>query len=197
MQIEQVSDNQLVRYLKLKNSDAFEELVRRYSPRVFSLVYRMTQNSQDSEEAMQDTFINVYRKVRNFEGKSSLSSWIYRIAVNSALMKLRKRRSDKHCLLEDRIPDYKNCNLLSDHSYKLQGENLAKEIERAIMALPLDYRNILVLREIDGLSTKEVSEILDLSSATIKSRLHRARLILRDYLKEYLSSQAFSANQAA
>ena len=175
-------DKQIVKLLQSGDAIAFDETVKRFSARVFSLSYRLTKSLEDSEEVLQDTFVSVFRKIKNFESKSSLSSWIYRITVNTALMKLRKRRSDRHCLLEDKLPDYKNSVLLKDESYKTAGSSLGRKIENAVLNLPEEYRAILILRDIDGLSTKEVSEILDLSHATIKSRLHRARLILRDDL---------------
>jgi RNA polymerase sigma-70 factor (ECF subfamily) len=178
-----LDDKQIVKLLQAGNEVVFDQTVKRFSARVFSLSYRLTKSLEDSEEVLQDTFVSVYRKIRNFEGKSSLSSWIYRITVNTALMKLRKRKSDRHCSLEDKFPDYRNSLMLKDESYKLAGLKIGNEIEKAILSLPQEYRAILVLRDIDGLSTNEVCEILDLSPATIKSRLHRARLILRDQLK--------------
>jgi RNA polymerase sigma-70 factor (ECF subfamily) len=185
------TDTELVKLLKRGSTAAFEEVVRRYSARVYSMGYRMTRNTQDTEEVLQDTFVTVFRKINAFQGKSSLSSWIYRVSVNTALMKLRKRRSDKSSLLEDAIPNYRDSEAFSDNTFQQTTSNfsLREKIQSAILELPLEYRAVFVLRDIDGLSTKEVCKILQVTGPAVKSRLHRARLVLRRQLKEAYSGE--------
>jgi RNA polymerase sigma-70 factor, ECF subfamily len=185
------SDQALVKKLKAGNVAAFEEVVRLYSARVYSMSYRFTRNAQDTEEVLQDTFVTVFRKVGEFQEKSSLSSWIYRITVNTALMKLRKRRSERSCLLEDVIPDYRDSSALSDSSFQRSSSNFSarEKIQSAILELPQEYRAVFVLRDIDGLSTKEVCRILQITAPAVKSRLHRARLVLRRQLREIYSAE--------
>lgn len=186
-----ITENELVRLLQRGSSIAFEEVVRRYSARVYSMGYRLTRNAQDSEEILQDTFVTVFRKIKNFEGKSSLSSWIYRVSVNTALMKLRKRKSERSVLLEDSIPNFKDSLALSDVSFQRSSGSITtrERIEKAILNLPDEYRAVFVLRDIDGLTTKEVCKILQLTAPAIKSRLHRARLVLRRQLLDIYSGE--------
>lgn len=186
-----ISDVELVELLKNGDIAAFEEVVRRYSARVYSMGHRMTRNTQDTEEVLQDTFVTVFRKINAFEGKSSLSSWIYRVSVNTALMKLRKRRSDRSSLLEDTIPNFRDSEAFADNSFKQENSNssLREKIQTAILELPFEYRAVFVLRDIDGLSTKEVCKILQVTGPAVKSRLHRARLVLRRQLSEVYASE--------
>lgn len=185
------SEIALIKKLQAGNIAAFEEVVRTYSARVYSMSYRFTRNAQDTEEVLQDTFVTVFRKIGEFQGKSSLSSWIYRITVNTALMKLRKRRSDRLSLLEDTIPNYKDSEALSDLSFHSQSANITarERIQAAILDLPQEYRSVFVLRDIDGLSTKEVCKILQVTAPAVKSRLHRARLVLRRQLRDIYSNE--------
>lgn len=185
------SETDLVKLLKRGDIEAFEEVIRRYSARVYSMSYRLTRNTQDTEEVLQDTFVTVFRKISAFEGKSSLSSWIYRVTVNTALMKLRKRRSDRLALIEDTIPNYRDSEMLSDTSFQRASSSISlrDKIQKAILDLPEEYRAVFVLRDIDGLSTKEVCKILQVTAPAVKSRLHRARLVLRKQLKEAYSGE--------
>ena len=191
MEPEKYSEIQIVKLLQQGNIAAFEEVIRRYSARVYSMSYRLTRNTQDTEEVLQDTFVTVFRKISAFEGKSSLSSWIYRVTVNTALMKLRKRRSDRLALIEDTIPNYRDSLALADSSFQSASVNLSlrDKIQTAILELPEEYRAVFVLRDIDGLSTKEVCKILQVTAPAVKSRLHRARLVLRRQLKEVYSGE--------
>jgi len=178
------SDVELVAEFKAGNGASFEELVNRYSSKAFSLASRLTRNREDAEEVLQDVFVTVYRKIDGFEGKSSFSSWLYRITVNSALMKLRRRKRDKTTSIEEVLPQLQNSPHLrtSEHA---EGDaatlraQLNAALEDAIRKLPDDYRPVFVLRDIDGLTSREVSKILQLTVPAVKSRLHRSRLMLR------------------
>lgn len=163
---------------------AFEELMRRYSGKVFSLASRLTRNSEDAEEVLQDVFATVFRKLGEFQGKSTFSSWLYRVTVNSCLMKLRKRRQDKSVPIDEVIPDYQDSALFRTDEMLQADEithrqRLSVAIEHAIAKLPADYRPVFVLRDIDGLTSRQVSKMLKLSIPAVKSRLHRSRLLLR------------------
>ena len=182
--VENKSDVELVRLMRGGRQDAFQEMIDRYSGKVFSLASRLTRNPQDAEEVLQDVFVTVHRKIRGFEGKSSFSSWLYRVTVNAALMKLRKNRQEQSLSVEDVLPQFQNSLLLTSNprnegEYAALRAQLVAALESAIRRLPPDYRGVFVLRDIDGLTSREVSKIMDLSIPAVKSRLHRSRLILR------------------
>jgi RNA polymerase sigma-70 factor (ECF subfamily) len=178
------TDAELVVSAKRGNGEAFELLMQRYVNKVGGLATRLTRNPEDAEEVLQDVFTTVFRKIRAFQGKSSFSSWLYRITVNAALMKLRKRRNDRHVLLEDVVPDYHNTVILrtseiAEGDALTERQRLLHALEDAIRRLPDDYRPVFVLRDIDGLTSTQVGKMLRLSVPAVKSRLHRSRLMIR------------------
>ncbi len=182
--LEKKNDQELIQEFKKGNKDSFEELVSRYSNKAFSLATRLTRNQQDAEEVLQDVFVTVYRKIAGFEGKSSFSSWLYRVTVNAALMKLRKRRQDHSMSIEDILPQlrdsvaFKSPDHLDVDTVALKHQ-LTTALEDAIQTLPDEYRPVFILRDVDGLTSKEVSKILSISVPAVKSRLHRSRMMLR------------------
>ncbi|HQH27780.1 MAG TPA: sigma-70 family RNA polymerase sigma factor, partial [Oligoflexia bacterium] len=143
------------------------------------------------EEVLQDVFITVYRKIDGFEGKAKFSSWLYRITVNAAFMKLRKRKQDQTISLDDMLPHLHNKAVAQHQAFGARSDTMAMNneirdaLESAVSRLPDDYRAVFVLRDIDGLSNKEVGEILGLSIPAVKSRLHRSRLMLRRRLRRF------------
>ncbi len=174
-----------------------EALIAQYQARVFGLALRLTGNRQDAEEVLQDIFWSVLKNIHSFRGESMLSTWIYRIAANTALMKVRKQPKSEHIPLEEELgpamtedgriaePVVDWTRLPSD---ELERKELARRLERAIAQLPPDYRAVFVLRDIEGLSAEEASEVLNLSVPSLKSRLHRARLFLRKQLADYVTA---------
>lgn len=172
-------------------SISYETLISRYETKVHNLALRLTRNSEDAEEVLQDVFLTVFRKIDGFQGKAKFSSWLYRITVNAAFMKLRKRKQDRTVSFEDMLPNLQNRAISNQNAFGASGDYQAinKEIrfflEQAIAKLPEEYRAVFVLRDIDGLSNKEVGEILGLSIPAVKSRLHRSRLMLRKKLKRF------------
>ena len=172
-------------------SSSFEELISRYETKVHNLAMRLTRNSEDAEEVLQDVFMTVYRKIEGFEGKAKFSSWLYRITVNAAFMKLRKRRQNNTVSFDDMLPNLQNKAITDQAAFGARGDSRAinneirQFLEQAISKLPEEYRAVFVLRDIDGLSNKEVGEILGLSIPAVKSRLHRSRLMLRKKLKRF------------
>lgn len=178
------TDLQLIKEFRKGNQPSFEELIGRYSGKAYNLALRLTRSEQDAEEVLQDVFSTVYRKIGSFEGKSQFSSWLYRITVNAAFMRLRKNKFKHTISLEDISPQIRNSwkcaqsekNAADGVTYQNQ---LRAELETALAALPDEYRPVFVLKDIDGLSNREVGSILGLTIPAVKSRLHRARLMLR------------------
>ena len=185
-----LEDEKLINGVINGDAEYFEELMTRYTDKVFNLAMRLTRSKEDAEEVMQDVFVTIYRKLPSFEGKSSFSSWLYRITVNAGLMKLRKRRQDRTIAMDDVITHFEKDHFGADKivegtdSYTLR-QQLNTKLEEAIGKLPSEYRSVFVLRDVDGLTSKEVGEILDISIPAVKSRLHRARLMLRKRLLSF------------
>ncbi len=194
------TDLELIKDFQSGREGGFEELLERYSTKVFGLASRLTRNQEDAEEVLQDVFVTVYRKIGGFEGKSSFSSWLYRVAMNAALMKLRKRRQDKSLPMEDVVPEYENNIALKSAEHTeadlvTQRNQLVSLLEAAINKLPDEYRPVFVLRDIDGLTSREVSKILKLTVPAVKSRLHRSRLMLRRRLLPLYREYATKGNR--
>ncbi len=187
----EVSDMELIEKFTKGCTASFEELIGRYETKVSNLAMRLTRNAEDAEEVLQDVFVTVYRKIEGFEGKAKFSSWLYRITVNAAFMKLRKRKQDHSVSFDDMLPHLQNKAITQHNAFGARSDALAMNneikdtLEAAISKLPEDYRAVFVLRDIDGLSNKEVGEILDLSIPAVKSRLHRSRLMLRKRLRRF------------
>lgn len=194
MSMKRKTDLDLIQEFVAGSHESFEELIQRYSTKVHSLASRLTRNSEDAEEVLQDVFVTVFRKIRNFEGKSSFSSWLYRVTVNAAFMKLRKRRQDQSVALEDILaqkqpiaslnsPEHANVDNIT-----IQHEML-EALEEAIQRLPDEYRPVFILRDVDGLTSREVGKILDLTVPAVKSRLHRSRMMLKKRLERLLAEK--------
>ncbi len=180
----------LVNKIKKGSQEAFEELVEKYESKVYHLALRFVKSQEDAEEVLQDVFVTLHRKLDLFQGKSAFSSWLYRIVVNAAFMKLRKRRQDRTVSVEDLTPAVQQQYLEGDvHSYDNYTDSftinreLRDILQKAIDRLPEQYRSVFILRDVNGLSNQEVSEILQLSIPAVKSRLHRSRLMLRKKLQ--------------
>lgn len=188
------SDLELIEEFRTGEQSSFEELLSRYSNKVFSLASRLTRNTEDAEEVLQDVFVTVHRKIASFEGKSSFSSWLYRVTVNAAFMKLRKKRQDVSISLEDIVQQsHTVAALKSPESAFVDSQSIRNQmleaLEQAIRKLPDDYRPVFILRDVDGLTSREVSRILDLTVPAVKSRLHRSRLMLRRRLTRFVDEQ--------
>jgi RNA polymerase sigma-70 factor (ECF subfamily) len=188
------SDLELIEDFRKGDQSSFEELITRYSNKVHSLASRLTRNAEDAEEVLQDVFVTVHRKIAGFEGKSSFSSWLYRVTVNAAFMKLRKRKQDPAIPLEDILKASQSVAALESpvaayvDSQSIRHQML-EALEQAILKLPDDYRPVFILRDVDGLTSKEVGKILDLTVPAVKSRLHRSRLMLRRKLHRFFTDQ--------
>jgi RNA polymerase sigma-70 factor (ECF subfamily) len=165
---------------------AFEQLVEEYGDRVYGIALRITGSPVEAEDAMQDAFLSAFRGWSGFRAESSPTTWLYRIAVNAALQRVRARHPlDSLSEQDDDSEDIRDwTGEVPDAAVRAE---LNAEIERAIVTLPTDLRVVLVLRDVEGLSTSEAASVLDLTDAAVKSRLHRARAILRRVLQDYLS----------
>ena len=200
--ISTLADKVLVSKFKKGSIEAFEEIVHRYESKAFNLAMRFCRNQEDAEEVLQDVFTTLYRKIDGFRGQSAFSSWIYRIIVNAAFMKLRKRKQNQTISIEDLSPVTKQACLDQKEGYGTRSDTVSmtremrEVLEGAIGRLPEEYRNVFVLRDVDGLSNQEVSEILNLSIPAVKSRLHRSRLMLRKKLQRYYDDFTGNANAA-
>jgi RNA polymerase sigma-70 factor (ECF subfamily) len=191
MKQKKVTDTQLVEKVRQGSMEAFEEIISRYESKVYNLAMRFCRNQEDAEEVLQDVFSTIYSKLDGFRGQSQFSSWMYRIIVNAAFMKLRKRKQSHTISLEDLAPQVRQSCLEQDNPVLhrsdtiTQNNELRKTLDAAIGRLPSQYRAVFILRDVDGLSNQEVSEILGLSIPAVKSRLHRSRLMLRRRLQRY------------
>jgi RNA polymerase sigma-70 factor (ECF subfamily) len=172
---------------------AFSELVRRYEGKIFRLAHHITQNREDAEDVLQETFLKAYEHLDQFQGNSKFYTWIVRIAVNQALMKLRKRKTDKTVSIDETLDTGEGEDTVAreiatwnpNPEQRYSQEELHRILEQAVESLAPPYRAVFVLRDIDELSTEETAEALDLSIPAVKSRLLRARLQLRDKLTRY------------
>lgn len=191
----EVEEPDFIRRLKTREERAVEELMTQYEAKIFGLALRMTGSREDADEVLQDVFLTVFQKIDGFRGDSRLSSWIYRIATNASLMKLRKRSKFQEIPLEEELgPKMTKEGMIAEPVIdwsKLPDEEatrkeLLQHIDEALRLLPADYRSVFVLRDIEELSAEEASQILKISVAALKSRLHRARLFLRRELADYM-----------
>ncbi|MCA9750947.1 MAG: sigma-70 family RNA polymerase sigma factor [Gemmatimonadetes bacterium] len=183
-------DVDLVRRARDGDEAAFSDLVERHQGRVYNHALRMMGNVQDAEEVLQDTFVQAYRNLAKFEERSRFSTWIYRIATNEALMRLRKASRKAETSFEDLAhPDGEAWHeALHDFTSALddvQSTEIREALEKALVELPEEYRIVFTLRDIDGFTNAEVADILEISVAAVKSRLHRSRLFLRDRLAQF------------
>ena len=195
------SDEELVQKAQGDDERAFGKLVERYETKVYSLAMKMLRNPEDAEDVLQDTFLRAYRGIKSFQGNSTFSTWIYRITANSALMRLRKKQLPTVSI--DDADERETPINIADWSpgpvEQLLTQETQKAMDEAIEALPPEFKQVFILRDVEELSNAEVAEILDLSVAAVKSRLHRARLKVRNRLAVYFSdaksSRAMGANQ--
>ncbi len=178
----------LVQAAKAGNIDAFEQLVRRYDRNVFRIAQHITQNHEDAEDVVQDAFLKAFQNLKNFQEQSKFYTWLVRIAVNEALMKLRRRRTGKMVSLDEDVQTEDDSVPREVADWAPNPEQLYNQAElheildKTIQGLPPGFRTVFVLRDVEGLSTEETAEALDLSIPAVKSRLLRARLQLRNRL---------------
>jgi RNA polymerase sigma-70 factor, ECF subfamily len=194
-----LSDDELVARARGKDVAAFEELIGRHEEKVYRLAMRFTRNETDAREILQDTFLSAWRNLDGFQGKAQFASWLYRVAVNAALMLLRSQRRHPQVAVDDVAPEAlgeaaqqagpMGLGAGTDWSKRpdenFQSSELRGYIQSAVDGLPETQRSVFLLRDVDGLSTEETADLLGLSVPTVKTRLHRARLALREAITRY------------
>ena len=186
-------DTELVEAINAGDSELFQELVERYEQKLYNFGLRMCGDVCDAEDLVQETFLNVFRYLKDFRFETKFKNWLYRIATSVCIKKRRKSKyaPEKELSLDefiskndppvtDEIPEWAQIPL-----EQLLNEELSKLLKDAILTLPEKYRLVVVLRDLEGFSTHETAQILNLKSSNVKVRLHRARLFLQDKLREY------------
>jgi RNA polymerase sigma-70 factor (ECF subfamily) len=180
-------DGSLVARLRAGDEKAFEELVRAHGGRMLSVARRLLRDPDDAQDAVQDAFLSAFRSLEKFEGSSRLSTWLHRIVVNAALMKLRTKRRKPETSIEDLLPHFLEDGHQANPAvaWKLPADQaveraqLGQLVRRSIDELPETYRTVLVLRDVEDLDTAETAEFLGIAPNAVKTRLHRARQALR------------------
>ena len=187
-------DRELLARAQAGDMSAFEALVGRHEEKVYGLALRMTRSEADAAEIAQDTFLSAYQHLNEFRGEAAFGSWVHRIAANNALMRLRRQKvldivsddlagpefTDRGSLAE--VPESDWSKRADD---KILDEELGRAIREATDALPEGYREVFLLKDLEGLSYEEISEMVGISIPAVKSRLHRARLALREAIDAF------------
>jgi len=193
---DELSDQELINKFVNDNDDqAFELIVSRYMEKIYNLAYRITRDHYQSEDVLQEVYITLIKKLHTFRGESKFSSWLYRITANASYMLLRAEKKYEHDLsLEDYVPYDSKGTLMGRIHHKdwssrpdivIYIKEALEILEKAVDELPEAYRVVFYLRDIEGLSNEEVSQVLEISVPAAKSRIHRARLYIRDKVSDY------------
>jgi RNA polymerase sigma-70 factor (ECF subfamily) len=185
-----MDENALVAALKRGDEAAFEQVVRQFGPRLLAVARRFLGNEADAQDAVQDAFLSAFRGIEGFQEGARLSTWLHRITVNACLMKLRTRRRRPEMAIEDLLPKFQSDGHREGSAIDWAGIEdtsvLDRETQRFVRAkieeLPESYRSVLLLRDIEEKSTAETAELLDMTETAVKTRLHRARLALRNLI---------------
>lgn len=193
---ETYNEAELIERLQAGDKAACAQCIEIHSPHVYGLALRLMENEAEAEDVLQETFMNAFRAIQSFEGRSGLGTWLYRITYNTAMMRLRKRKATAVSVEE--TMDAEDGQLIPEALFDwccLPEEDFASgevktELEAAIHELPEIYKAVFVLRELDGLSTEETAVALDLTISAVKVRLHRGRLWLRERLTPYFAEMA-------
>lgn len=189
-------DTELINAINSGQKSLFYDLVKKYEQKLYNFGLKVCRETRDAEDMVQETFLNVYRYLADFRSESKFKNWLYRIAASVCIKKRRKSKfaPQKEISLEDFIPENKD-NIpdslppwASKPLEKVLNDELSKNIRKAILLLPEKYRVVLVLRDIEGFDTEETAQILNIKPSSVKVRLHRARLFLKEKLKDYFSA---------
>jgi len=200
---EPVNDEESLLVGAARNGDvaAFEQLVRRYDRNVFRIAQHITQNREDAEDVVQDAFLKAFQNLGQFQGQSKFYTWLVRIAVNEALMRLRRRRPERMVSLDEDVQTEEDSMPREVADWAPNPEQLYTQAElkdilsKTIAGLPPGFRTVFVLRDVEGLSTEETAEALSLSIPAVKSRLLRARLQLRERLNKFFKRRNGDSRQ--
>ena len=178
-----MNEKELIARLQARDEAAFEELIRQYEKKVYSLCARMCGNAEDAEEAAQDAFLALWRGIDRFRQESSLSTWIYRLASNACIdLMRRKKKGAGSVSLDDEELFVDAVDPAPQPHEEAERRETQRLLQEGLLSLPAEYRSILLLREIEGLSYSEISAALDLELGTVQSRISRGRTLLRNFL---------------
>ena len=185
-------DDQLIARTQAGDPDAFDELVIRYSPRLYGLVYNMTSNHEDTNDLLQDIFAKAYRSIKGFQGKSSFYTWMHSIAVNMTINFLKKRGRRQTTSLDDvdagvqNDPDFIEATSASDPRKEANLNELQRRLNEAMLRLSIEHRAVVTMFDIQGMPHAEIAKILGVSEGTVRSRLFYAHRQLQNYLEEFI-----------
>lgn len=178
-----MNERELIARLQKRDEAAFEELIRQYEKKVYTLCFRMCGNSEDAEETAQDAFLALWRGIDRFRQESSLSTWIYRLATNACIDTLRRRKKQSGSVsLDDEELFVDAVDTSPQPQETVEHRETQKLLQEGLSALPEEYRKVLILREIEGLSYTEIAESASIELGTVKSRISRGRSLLRNFL---------------
>ena len=194
---EELESQEFIARLKAQDAEAFGVLVRAYQDKIYNLALRLTRNAEEAEEVLQETLLSVYNKIHTFQERSRLSTWIYAITSNGALSRLRKKSSqsvtfEEDSLLKTESSWFRNSNVVfevSDENDPVILKELQERLEAAIETLPDGYREIFIMKEINKMPVKDIADIVGINPGAVKTRLHRARLLLRAKLSDYWTEE--------
>jgi RNA polymerase sigma-70 factor, ECF subfamily len=198
------TEGELIDRLRRRDTGALEILMQRHAARVYRVALGVTRSEADAEEVAQDVFLSLFEKIGAFEERAALGTWLYRVATNHALLRRRGKRLELEVSLEDQLPTFKDDGhragdrsfLLADWSASAEEGILSGEthalVRRALDLLPPHYRTVVVLRDIEELSNEEAALILNQPVSSVKSRLHRARMALREQLTLLMTAAQIS-----
>lgn len=193
---EEVTEDELINRLCDGEERAFVFLMREYGKRLFAIAKRYLNNNEDAKDCVQQTYIQVFSNIKNFEKRSSLWTWMRRIIINISIQSIRTKHRGHEISISDLLPDFDTDNLRTETNWRfnesidviISRKESAEIVKNAIYSLPLDYRLVLLLRDIEGYSTEEAAEILDISISASKTRLHRARSALKKLLEPLMNT---------
>jgi RNA polymerase sigma-70 factor (ECF subfamily) len=198
---ESYDEKALIARIQAGDKAACAECIEVHSPAVYRLALRLTENEAEAEDVMQETFLNAFKAIDSFEGRSSLSTWLYRITHNTAMMRL--RRPNPYMVSVEETMAFESSHIIPRQLFDwcclpeedFEDDEVRSQLERAIRELPEQFKSVFVLRELEGLSTRETADTLELSEGAVKVRLHRARLWLRERLTPYFKELALDGRE--
>lgn len=191
-QAEADDDLAIVNRVQAGDVDAFDDLIKKYRERVYSVIYNLTSNREDASDLAQDTFIKAFQSINRFKGKSSFFTWLYRIALNTTLTHLRKNKLRRFFSFEKMNEEDHSAGFIedliteSDSDKRALMNELQEKLNDAFQKLSVKHRTVITLFEIDGLSHKEIADVVGTSVGTVRSRLHYAKQFLQAELKDYM-----------
>ena len=180
--------------LVAKSEEEFSQIVERYSDYVYNIALRMTRDPHDAEDITQEVFLSAYKAYSSFRGQARVSTWLYRITVNSSLMKIRKGKTRDKYLTVTGYDDVVIRDWSNDPEKAAVNNELHRVLQEGLNRLPPDLRAAVILRDVHGFSSKEAADVLEITVPALKTRLHRGRVLLRKYLERYLARPTWASS---